>query len=145
MKPDRKARPDRKAKTAKTDRRGRRERTAKTDLKDRKGHGDRPGTDERAVVSLAVVGAEEQDGWRWVVLQMPPALGITEAFYVAIVRDLSNGRVRYFTFERTVADPRGAVLGEWDEDTHLNHGFCESAELDAFIVSVSVLVGAAVH
>jgi hypothetical protein len=67
-----------------------------------------------------------------VLVTMPPALGITEAIYVAIVEH--DGTVRYFTLEKSVASPR---LCEWMEDhAHVNFGDVEASDEGAFLAAV---------
>jgi hypothetical protein len=80
-----------------------------------------------------------------VVIEMPPARGVTEAIFVAAVLtgDVSLEKLRYFTLEVGVSldGPPRTVLCEWTVDgTHANYGDGPEPELDEFVAAVTALL-----
>ena len=87
------------------------------------------------------------EAYRIGIVKLPPALKMTEAYFVALVFGSApneEGAIepalsRYIALERTFDSDEGevsTVLGEWAEDSHLNYGAGPAPELDLFFERV---------
>jgi hypothetical protein len=83
------------------------------------------------------------------IVQMPPPVGSTEAYFTALVllvdisaetpADPETMHARYFTLEHSIGfdGSSGTVLAEWSANSHLHHGVGSEATIDAFTMLLS--------
>jgi len=77
------------------------------------------------------------DGHDGYVVEMPAPQKAAECFFLAIVRK-GDGRIDYYTLERTVDD--GVTLCGWDaEETHHNYGERFALDVNGFVAEVVAL------
>jgi hypothetical protein len=86
-------------------------------------------------------------GFPAVVITLPTPIGLTEAYFVAVVmrtlelpKDMKEkGPVSYYALELGLSiatDSGRTVLTQWDNDAHLNYGDGPVAEFEAFRLAV---------
>lgn len=78
--------------------------------------------------------------WQYVVFEFPEPQQPPEAYLVALL--VSGQYGRYFTLEKTISFGKkpGAVLGEWDAQSHHNYGGGHEPTVAAFVEAISRVI-----
>ncbi len=107
-------------------------------------HGEPDFTPDEVTVHCGRVG-----NYPSAVLQMPPPVGTTEAYFVAVVAlvdttgeppaDIENIPARFFTLEKGISfdESERTVLGEWTDTTHSNYGTGPEPTVSAFVRQIT--------
>ncbi|MFF4345172.1 hypothetical protein ACFY00_35300 [Kitasatospora sp. NPDC001540] len=105
------------------------------------GYGERLPEPERLPADGLSAELVQEDGYRALLVVLPPAVAPSEAHFVAVVQSTGDERCRYLTLEHGVSPiDRQAytVLGEWAADgRHLNLGSGPAAEPGDFLAAVA--------
>lgn len=104
------------------------------------GYGERLPEEERLPADGLSAELVRRDGYRALVVVLPPAVAPSEAHLVAVVQVGEAEQCRYLTLEHGVSPidrQPYTVLGEWTADgSHLNLGPGPAADPEAFIAAV---------
>jgi hypothetical protein len=85
----------------------------------------------------------ERAGHRVLLISLPTARYPTEAHFTAIAVPTEGEAVRYFTLEYAVSPMDGGrytVLGEWNEQRHINYGEGPPPDADAFLTAIDQML-----
>ncbi|MFI5530348.1 hypothetical protein ACIA8O_17585 [Kitasatospora sp. NPDC051853] len=104
------------------------------------GYGEQLPESERLSADGLSADLVQRDGYRALLVILPPAVAPSEAHLVAVVQSAEAEQCRYLTLEHGVSPidrQTYTVLGEWTADgQHINLGPGPAAEPDAFLAAV---------